>query len=119
MTKITMHLPFPPSTNSLWRSSRGRVHLSAKYKAWLNTAGYEWIAQKKHQPNGISGHFKAILILNEDMRSRKDCDNHAKAPLDLAKQHGLIVDDKLCDAILIKWGSPKKAPLGARLVLKG
>jgi len=71
--------------------------------------------QRKEQSRGIDGNFKAILILDSTQRSRKDLDNRIKAVLDFCKECQLIEDDRLCDAILVKWGT---APLGAQIVLK-
>jgi len=116
MTRISIHLPMPPSTNLIWRSDRGRVHKSREYTDWIAQAGYEWLRQRKDQPKGLQGNFKAILILDKTQRGRKDLDNRVKAILDLCKTHSIIVDDKLCDALLIKWGT---APMGVHIVLKG
>src|SRR5690348_6224075 len=99
MTKIVLNLPMPPSTNELWRSHRGRVHISAVYKAWIAEAGLTWLLQKKDQPKRLPGNFKAVLVLNQEQRGMKDCDNRSKAALDFCKTHGLIFDDRLCDAI--------------------
>lgn len=114
MTKIVMDLPFPPSTNELWRSNRGRVHLSSVYRSWKMAAGMEWLSQKPKQPKNIPGNFRAILVLDQNQRGQKDCDNRAKSVLDFCKAHQIIDDDKYCDAILIKWGMAKS---GAKLTL--
>ena len=37
----TVKLPWPPSTNSLWRSVRGKVVRSAAYRTWWDAAGWE------------------------------------------------------------------------------
>lgn len=118
MTKLTLHLPFPISTNALWRSNRGRVHPSAAYVAWKAQAGLEWMAQKKGQPKGISGAYKSILILNRDKRGRKDLDNYEKCVWDFCQAHGLVQNDNLCEAKYTRWGSSKEAPLGVKLVLR-
>jgi len=119
MTKIVLNLPFPPSTNEIWRSNRGRVHRSKAYTTWLQQAGLQWLTQKQSQPKSIPGNFSAILLLDEAQRGQKDCDNRSKAPLDFCKVHGLIIDDKYCDKILISWAPTSKTPLGCRLILKG
>lgn len=36
----TLTLALPPSTNSLWRSNRGKVHRSRRYVEWLKSAGW-------------------------------------------------------------------------------
>jgi len=92
------------------------VHKSKSYSDWLKQAGYEWLRQRKEQPRCISGNFRAILILDSTQRSRKDLDNRIKAILDFCTENQIVEDDKLCDALLVKWGL---APLGAQVVLKG
>ena len=116
MSRISIHLPMPPSTNLIWRSDRGRVHKSKAYSDWLKQAGYEWLRQRKEQPRNISGNFRAILILDSTQRSRKDLDNRIKAILDFCTENQIVDDDKFCDALLVKWGL---APMGAQIILRG
>ena len=105
----------PPSTNQIWRADRGRVHRSKVYLDWLKDAGMQWLMQRREQPRHISGNFKAILVLDKTQRGTKDADNRIKATLDFCKEHQIIEDDKLLDALLVKWGT---APMGAHVVLK-
>lgn len=119
MTKITIHLPPPISTNAIWRSNRGRVHRSKTYNSWYVAAGWEWRAQHHRQPQSISGHYRAILVLDRARyRKNADLDNYYKGISDWAAATGLVENDKLCNGILIRWGTAKEAPLGARLVLR-
>jgi Holliday junction resolvase RusA-like endonuclease len=55
------------------------------------------------------------LILNENLRGKKDCDNRSKGVLDFCQIHGIITNDSLCDAIMIKWGPCSN---GAKLILR-
>lgn len=118
MTKIVMNLPFPPSVNSIWRGGRRRVFRSQVYIDWTNVAGKCWLAQKTTQPKNISGSFSAVLILSPPDKRHRDLDNYLKGVLDLCKLHRVIDDDHLCRRIYLRWGTPKEAPMGARLVLK-
>ena len=47
----SIRLPFPPSTNRLWRVVRGRAICSKSYRDWIAIAGAELMGQrpKKHQ----------------------------------------------------------------------
>lgn len=47
-----VELPLPLSTRALWRSNRGRVHLSRRYVAWLQDAGWQL---KLQRPGKIQG----------------------------------------------------------------
>src|SRR5690242_19697369 len=55
---IELHLPFPPSANSIWRKSGTRMHKSAGYAAWLREAGWQVIAQKQ---GAIKGPYKLSI----------------------------------------------------------
>lgn len=119
MTRITLHLPLPPSTNRLWRSNRGRVHRSKVYLDWLQQAGLEWLTQKPKQPKSIPYQFSAQIILVKPDKRRRDLDNSIKCLLDFCKLHSVIVDDSLCEKLYIRWGISSEAPSGCRLILKG
>ena len=83
-------LPFPPSTNRLWRVVDGRAICSKSYREWIEAAGAELMSQRprKHQgPVAVS-----IRVGMPDGRKR-DLDNLQKACLDLLRRHGVIEDD--------------------------
>lgn len=118
MPTIIVDLPWPPSTNSLWRNVGGRAIKSAKYRKWIKAAQSEWYVQKINQPKKIDGKFSATLILNPPDKRHIDIDNRIKAPLDLAESLGLIEDDHLCRRLLVEYSNDEH-PLdsGARLLL--
>ena len=116
--KITVHLPYPPSVNGIWKHGRGSSFLSKQYTAWKKLAGQEWLTQKKTQPRAITGAYGAILIAVKPDKRRRDLDNLTKVCKDFAVQHGLVEDDSLCDKLYVRWGTSKEAPLGAKLTLR-
>ena len=119
MVDIELDLPMPISTNAIWRSNRGHVHKSAKYKAWINEAQGLFLTQKRDLKK-IPGRFHATIILNESMmRSNRDLDN-IKCVLDFAKSMEMIVDDsiKYMRQLLIKLGDDESSPTGCRLILR-
>ncbi len=117
-TRIVIHLPYPVSVNHIWKHGKGTSFLSRQYSAWKKTAGQEWLLQKKNQPKAISGPYGAILIAVKPDRRRRDLDNLTKVCKDFAVQHGLVPDDSLCEKLYVRWGTPKEAPLGAKLILR-
>lgn len=118
MTKITLNLPFPVSVNAIWRGKHKGAYKSPKYKAWITQAGLEWMTQKVKQPKQIPGEFSAFIILARPDKRVRDIDNFAKGIMDFCKAHNLIVDDKLCSRLYIRWGKPHEAPLGSKVILK-
>jgi crossover junction endodeoxyribonuclease RusA len=117
---IELDLPFPPSTNSIWRTGRGRTYLSSTYKRWkqdadatimARTAGKPW-----HKP--IEGPFSIAVLLNEKMGwKRKDGDNLVKAILDWLQSREVVANDKWCRKGTWEWVRPDRAPDGCRVVL--
>ena len=118
LVRITVNLPLPPSVNGIWRHRAGRSYLSKQYAAWKLLAGQEWLAQRKTQPRGILGPYRAILIFAKPDKRRRDLSNLIKVIEDFAVQHGLIEDDSLCEKLYVRWGSKKEAPLGSKLILR-
>src|SRR5216684_192007 len=92
---VEFWLPFPPSTNRLWRSVRGRVVLSPDYKDWKQRAveSVTFLQQLGKQP--VCGVHELELYLSTVHRSKRgDADNRLKAVLDIVAKLKFIVDDK-------------------------
>ena len=86
----SISLPFPPSTNRLWRVVRGRAICSKSYRDWIATAGAELMGQrpKKHE-----GAVSVSIELGPPDGRKRDLDNLAKATLDLLVKHRVIEGD--------------------------
>ncbi len=90
-------LPFPISTNALFKNkTRGRAP-TAEYLAWQKQAGWELVIQK---PERIRGPV-SIVYTFEDNR-KLDPDNGIKCLNDLLVKHQLIDDD---GPKVVRWGS--------------
>lgn len=96
--EINLHLPVPPSVNSLYvnRSGRGRV-TSPAYRRWKHTAGKMLLLQ-----NTRPVLTPATLLIEIDQprnrdgsirRGRRDPSNRIKPVEDLLVAHGIIPDD--------------------------
>lgn len=114
---IEVDLPYPPSTNRIWRANRAgpkRVSISPEYEQWKRAADKLAIALGgvKHVKQ-LNGPFEALIILK---RQRGDLDNRVKGVLDWAQSRNLIADDKHCERLTVTWG---EAPYGCRLILRG
>jgi len=91
-------LPFPPSTNRLWRQFRGRTIKSAVYRDWIKEA-----ALRVGVVETIRGPFEVTFhAVRPDLR-RRDLDNLTKASMDCLTQCKVIEDDSLCQSLTIKW----------------
>jgi len=89
--EVRISLPWPPSTNGLFINvpKRGRV-VSQEYGRWRNDAG--WLL-KSQKPGKFAGAVNITVELCAPKGQSYDPDNRLKAPLDLLKTHGVIVDD--------------------------
>jgi len=96
-----IHLPYPPSTNTLYMNVRGRGRVKTRrYLTWIKNAGGVLMALKVKP---VSGRVNvSISILRPDKRKR-DIDNLAKAILDLLVNHKIIEDDRYIERLTIGW----------------
>ena len=97
-----LELPLPPSVNRLWRSNRGRVHVSSRYKSWRKAAGWELVLQK---PERLEGWVRVSIAAGRPDRRRRDVDAFPKALLDLLVAHQVIEDDSLVASITSCWSA--------------
>lgn len=90
-TETRIALSWPPSTNALFANvpKRGRVK-TKEYATWRNNAGWELKAQR---PPKFTGPVTIEVELCHPQGRAFDPDNRLKAPLDLLKEHGVIIDD--------------------------
>jgi crossover junction endodeoxyribonuclease RusA len=99
--KIVLTLPFPPSTNALWRhGGKGKGYRSARYVQWSRVAGLDLNIQK---PGCIEGPYKLRLVLGKPDDRRRDADNFVKAVSDLLVEHRVIDDDSKATEISVTW----------------
>src|SRR5580704_1186961 len=80
---IEFWLPFPPSTNRLWRSVRGRVVLSPEYKNWKGRAADALIVVQNLGKSPVLGIHELEVRLSSSVRNKGDADNRLKAVLDV------------------------------------
>ena len=99
---IEFWLPFPPSTNRLWRSVKGRVMRSAKYINWQKDAAT--CLQLQHLPRRVFGTYELEIKLSVAI-NKGDADNRIKAVHDLLGHNRMIVNDKFCRKTSVEWAT--------------
>jgi len=92
-------LPYPPSTNSLWRYTNRGVFRTSKYVNYINDC--KAVGQCQEIPFDTPVRME-ILACPPDRRKR-DLDNLAKPLCDVSMHIGLIEDDSLIWELRMKW----------------
>ena len=113
---ITIDLPYPVSTNRIWRYGKGRVYRSELYKEWMADADAHALTQLRGARPMIRGMFDAHIYLSQE-GGRLDIDN-IKCLLDWAQSRRLISNDKHCHRLTIERIAAENAPAGCRLILR-
>lgn len=103
---IELTLPWPPSTNALWRNvsvgGSQRTLLSAKAREFLDAAA-QLVAQQRAGLR-IKGAAEVWVTLHAPTRRGYDIDNRVKALLDACTHGGLWHDDGQVDVLVVKRG---------------
>lgn len=105
---IRLTLPWPPSTNTIWRSLRsgplaGRVLLSKAGREYRKSVHAAVTAQIGARGT-ISGPVKVDIQLHPPTRHRLDLDNRIKAVLDALTHAAVWVDDSQVDVLIVSRG---------------
>lgn len=102
MRAVEIHLPFPPSSNRLWRRSGTTIHKSSSYANWLLNAGKVAMSQR---PSGITGPYKISIQAKRPDKRKRDLDNIIKPISDLLQSVGVIENDCDCEMVSARWVS--------------
>lgn len=98
-------LPWPPSTNSLWRHVGKRTLISKKYREYKSLVLYHSLFWKINTIKGrISIEIKAFPPDNR----KRDLDNLLKGTADSLQNSGLFLDDSQIDFLSIERMESKK-----------
>jgi len=103
---VTLELPFPPSANRYWRTTRGKVHVSSharQYRKLVAQLGLVAAFSQHWNPQPDERYLLvAQLHYPTDRRSqRRDLDNCVKVLVDSLEYAGLISDDNQIHAIAV------------------
>lgn len=117
MTDLQFELPWPPSTNRIWRNVvvRGRPQtlLSTEGRQFRALAAQHCMVARVAGKRLVGRLEVSLLAMPPDRRAR-DLDNVLKATLDALTHAGVWVDDSQIDRLAVSRGEITK---GGRLVV--
>lgn len=104
VSEITFHIPYPPSTNKVWRHTSRGVFLTEHGREYRKQVALRVMEQSiPRWEHSIRGRLS--LEVNAScprMVRRRDLDNLLKASLDALQACGVIEDDEHIDRITIE-----------------
>lgn len=104
---IRIVLPYPPSVNRLWRTTKtGGMYSSKEYKDWAKHA--EWAIAAQIKGAGVKGEYALEVVAVKPDKRRRDLGNLEKAISDILQSTGVIENDYLCQDLHMRWA--KKGP---------
>ncbi|WP_429180019.1 RusA family crossover junction endodeoxyribonuclease [Aeromonas salmonicida] len=103
----TMTLPWPPSTNRIWRnvavSGKPRTLLSQEGRVYRKAAADACLVAKLAGKQ-ISDRLALRLVVQAPDRRARDLDNTVKAVQDALTHAGVWLDDSQIDRLLVERG---------------
>lgn len=107
MESLTLDIPWPPTANLIWRTTRNVTYLSKTYKDFLRSAAGAILCQKPRDLF-LTEPVSVEIILHPPRKFRFDIDNRIKPVLDVLTRAGVWKDDSLVDKITVRRAEIKK-----------
>lgn len=96
---LILTLPFPNSTNSHWRTAKGRTYISPRGMAFREAVA---LSKRLYGHSAPEGRLSIGVELYPPDRRKRDIDNFGgKSLLDALTHAGIIEDDSLVDELRI------------------
>lgn len=100
---LRVYAPYPPSTNRLWRSVKGRNIKSAEYRAWEERCRRETSVFIEGPCGRPDGAYRLTIEAQRPDKRRRDIGNLEKPLSDLLVSIGIVKDDCLAEEITLRW----------------
>jgi crossover junction endodeoxyribonuclease RusA len=98
---IELTLPWPPSTNTYWRTFQGRMIISAKGREYRKAVADQVLIQSGAK--SLAGKLVVEIEAWRPDNRRRDLDNLLKAALDGCTHAGVWEDDSNIVDLRIYW----------------
>ena len=116
-------LPFPPTTNNLfrhgWVDGKPRRFSSARAKSWGRTA-LQIIGYDRTLPKPIRTPVTIEIALTAPDRRRRDASNYIKAVEDALVKARVLTDDShlVVRSITSRWEEPSRKDAGVKVTIR-
>lgn len=107
MESLTLDIPWPPTANLIWRTTRNVTYLSKTYKDFLRAAAGAILCQKPRDLF-LTEPVRVEIVLHPPRNFHFDIDNRVKPILDILTRAGVWKDDSLVHELTVRRGEIKK-----------
>lgn len=106
---IRLTLPYPPSSNSIWRAYAGRNIASAAYRAWQKKAS-DALSDRHGYVEREDGPYVITITAERPDKRKRDIANIEKAISDILVKNGVVKDDSDAQRVTLQWSEtpPRK-----------
>lgn len=111
---LTLNLPFPPSSNTMYRNFRGRMVLSPQGRSYKQAVA-DIVADSKSR---IEGRLSLFIAIASPTKRKFDLDNRIKPIQDALQDAGVFDDDEQIDSIQVIRHQPMKGGLCRVIITK-
>ncbi|KAB8307607.1 RusA family crossover junction endodeoxyribonuclease [Rouxiella chamberiensis] len=105
---MRLTLPFPPSINGYWRSTRKGVLISERGRIFRSNTLAAIYQQFRSRPPALLTELEVHLVLCPPTRAKRDLDNFQKALFDGLTHAGIWKDDSQVKRMTVEWGPVTK-----------
>ena len=96
--RIELEIPFPPSSNHIWRGAGRTVYATREYKDFKDRVATIWRSVVPSDWNA-SCEYAVTIELYQGSRRRYDVDNRIKPTLDALTSAGAWIDDSQVQSV--------------------
>lgn len=117
---ITLTLPYPPSSNRLWRSVNGRNIKSAEYRKWETACSHHLLEHRIQlaRTKPLAQPYSIRYVAQRPDRRARDVENLPKALGDMLQTLGVIEDDAYCFRSTVEWAVGDPVGRGALVTIE-
>ena len=96
--RIELEIPFPPSSNHIWRGAGRTVYATREYKDFKDRVATIWRSVVPSDWN-VSCEYAVTIELYQGSRRRYDVENRIKPTLDALTSAGAWIDDSQVQSV--------------------